>query len=123
MLRAIRTFLFVGEARSNRAKEMGVRWRDGRLAAKSLFDALVTIGIDPLDHYYCNRFERGALTRIREIARQSDPPVITIVAMGKKVAKQLTIDGIEHIPITHPAARGRIRKKSQYANHLRNKLL
>lgn len=34
-------FLFVGERPSPKAATMGVTWRDGRLAAKQLFDALV----------------------------------------------------------------------------------
>lgn len=32
--------VFVGERRSPAAIRMGVRWPDGRLAAKQLFDAL-----------------------------------------------------------------------------------
>ena len=36
--------LFVGENRSHLAKKMNVTWKDGRLAAKQLFDALDAIG-------------------------------------------------------------------------------
>ena len=47
-------FIFVGERRSRRARAMGVRWEDGHLAAKTLFDALRASGIDPVAQAYIN---------------------------------------------------------------------
>src|ERR1051325_5119150 len=46
--------LFVGEKRSPTAIRMRVSWRDGRLAAKPLFEALRQIGINPQDCLYYN---------------------------------------------------------------------
>jgi hypothetical protein len=45
-------FIVAGERRSRRAREMGVRWNDGHLATKSLFDALRASGIDPEGQIY-----------------------------------------------------------------------
>lgn len=107
-------YLFVGERRSDRAKEMGVRWSDGRLAAKQLFDALIKCGIDPKEHEFTNWFEGGK--------RKTREWPYLIVAMGKKVQRALTNEGIIHTAIVHPAARGTIRKKDNYARHIQRKL-
>jgi hypothetical protein len=40
-------YIFVGERCSRRARVMGVHWKSGPLAAKTLFDALRACGIDP----------------------------------------------------------------------------
>ena len=45
-----------------------------------------------------------------------------IVAMGAKVQKALRAEGINFIPIVHPAARGAIRKKERYIEHIREAL-
>lgn len=108
-------YLFVGEKRSNRAIKMGVTLKDGRLAAKQLFDALRYCQIEPSEHEYCNWFE-GGKTRVR---KYEDGP---IVALGNKVAKALNKEGIEHIFIFHPAARGKIRKKELYCAHVKEQL-
>lgn len=110
-------FLFVGERRSDKAKKMGVTWRDGNLAAKQLFDALSANGIDPLAHEYCNLFER------RKLFVRKYSTTHTIVAMGHKVQSVLSQMGIEFISIVHPAARGTIRKKENYINHIKETLV
>ena len=106
--------LFVGENRSHLAKKMNVTWKDGRLAAKQLFDALDTIGFQRDACEFCNWFEGG-----KGMVRKWDG---VIVAMGSKVQKALRREGIEFIPIIHPAARGAIRKKERYTEHIRETL-
>lgn len=107
-------YLFVGEKRSERAKKMGVTLQDGRLAAKQLFDALEHCNINPQEQEYCNWFEGG-----KGKVRGWDGP---IVAMGEKVANALKKENIEHIQIVHPAARGKIRKKELYCQHVMEKI-
>jgi hypothetical protein len=93
---------------------MGVTWVDGRLAAKQLFDALNAVGIPPNQRSFTNLFEHRGLAVTRHHLRAGSK----IVAMGKKVQRELTRRGIPHIPIVHPAARGTIRLKSNYAAHV-----
>ena len=106
--------LFVGENRSHLAKKMNVTWEDGRLAAKQLFDALDAIGFPRDACEFCNWFEGG-----KGKVRNWDGG---IVAMGAKVQKALRAEGINFIPIIHPAARGAIRKKERYIEHIRDAL-
>ncbi len=103
--------LFVGEERSDLAVERGWTWKSGRLAAKQLFDALALIGIDPAEHRFVNWFESSDRF---EVYHHEGP----VVAMGRKVQRALTAKGIEHIPLVHPAARGKIRAKGIYAAHV-----
>lgn len=114
----MRRFVFVGERRSPRAIKMGVRWQDGRLAAKQLFDALKAIDIDPSEHEFYNWFERGMPTLI--VARFGQG--FEIVALGEKVAIELRRRGVGHLKLVHPAARGGIRKKERYIEHVRRAL-
>ncbi len=107
--------LFVGEKRSKLAKKMKVTWKDGRLAAKQLFDALKYCGIDPKDVEFRNYFEKGGPAFVKSY---NGP----IIAMGDKVSKALTMAGIEHYFIYHPAARGTIRKKEIYCEHVKTNL-
>jgi hypothetical protein len=106
--------LFVGEERSDKAKQMGVRWEDGRLAAKQLFDALEPLNINPRKCTFCNYFEDSK--RVIKTWKGF------IIGMGRKVQRALTKDGIEHIPIIHPAARGKIRSKRKYQQHIKTQL-
>ena len=110
----VNELLFVGEERSDKAKQMGVHWEDGRLAAKQLFDALEPININPKNCTFCNYFEGG-----KHIVKQWKGFVI---GMGRKVQRALTKDKIEHIPIIHPAARGKIRSKRKYQQHIKSQL-
>lgn len=112
-------YLFVGEAPSNKAREMGVSWRDGRLAAKQLFDALAANGLVPLEHEFDNWFVgRNPARRVRAAAARG----LVVVAMGQKVSKAMKIAGIAHKQLVHPAARGKIRLKATYAQHVREVL-
>ena len=107
-------FLFVGEQRSELSLKMGVTWKDGRLAAKQLFDCLRMINIDPEIQKFENWFD-GDKERIRNYQG-------TLIAMGGKVQKALTKEGIEYVPIYHPATRGKVRIKENYAQHLRERM-
>lgn len=108
-------YLFVGEKRSDLAIKMGVTWRDGRLAAKQLFDALKANNIEPLDHEYTNWFEYGNKTKIKSFDG-------IVVGMGNKVCLALKKAKVNHIPIFHPATRGAIRKKELYFAHIKERL-
>ena len=107
-------YLFVGEARSELSLKMGVTWKDGRLAAKQLFDCLRMVNIDPHIQEFENWFD-GDKERIRNYKG-------TRIAMGNKVQKALTKEGIPFIPIYHPATRGEVRIKTNYAQHLKERL-
>ena len=107
--------LFVGEARSNRAKELGITWETGGLAAKPLFDALLACKIDPSTVEFTNWFEYGGKTKVRNYEG-------TVIAMGRKVERALIKENIEHTFIIHPAARGNIRKKANYKRHVKKQL-
>jgi hypothetical protein len=107
-------FLFVGEKRSQLSLKMNVTWKDGRLAAKQLFDCLIMIGVDPKIQEFENWFD-GDKDKIRKYKG-------IIVAMGGKVQLALSRENIKFIPIYHPATRGIVRKKENYAQHLKNRM-
>jgi hypothetical protein len=107
--------LFVGERRSPRAIQMGVTWKDRRLAGKQLFDAFDTLGVDSSKFEFTNVFETEDFFDHLEIATEKNIPII---GMGQKVQRVLRNMDIEHIPMVHPAARGSIRKKERYAEHV-----
>jgi hypothetical protein len=108
------TYLFVGERRSNKARKMGVRWEDEALAAIPLFEALRACGIDPATCKFVNWFEGGKGTARRHKG--------IVVGLGNKVQAALSAEGIEHIALVHPAARGTIRKRETYIAHVRARL-
>jgi len=116
-------FVFVGERRSPKARRMRVTWRDGRLAAKPLFEALRAAGYDPHAQVYVNLFaERGrtrrvirqALRRITQLAAAG----AQIVGLGQAVCHTLTRLGVAHRQLVHPAARGAIRRQERYCQHV-----
>lgn len=109
------SYLFVGEDRSQRAKDLKVTWKDGALAAKPLFEALRACDINPDTVEFVNWFEGGKKT-VRETK-------LLVVALGKKVQAALVEEGIPHIAMIHPAARGRIRKRERYIAHVKEVLL
>ncbi|RJQ27078.1 hypothetical protein C4577_02030 [Candidatus Parcubacteria bacterium] len=120
-------YLFIGERPSNKALQMGVNWEDGRLAAKQLFDALLANGIDPTQQVFINWFKhldgpfvakRGIKSTIGRIKNVGYQPV----ALGRRVSKAMTEAQIDHLFMIHPAARGKIRKKSRYIKHVRKVL-
>lgn len=128
-----RQIIFMGECRSYTAIKKGWSWQDGRLAAKPLFEALAALGIDPAMHLFYNAF-RDPPAR-RNVQRWKPTPndgILSglhvkvrgriVVALGQRVSKLLTERGIEHVALVHPAARGRIRKRSRYIKHVADKL-
>lgn len=115
-------FLFVGERPSSKALARGWTWRHGRLAAKTLFDALRSAGLDPQAQRYTNVFVAAAdvvcplaVRRIRGASRAG----LVVVAMGEKAAAVLARREIPHLVIPHPAARGAVRAKAFYATVVR----
>lgn len=110
----MKNILFVGEERSNRAIEMGVTWKDKRLAAAHLSKAVEHIGIDWEECAFLNVFEDD----IEDIKSFEG----VIVAMGRKVEKELKKHQIDHVFIIHPAARGKIRIIENYKAHVKEKL-
>lgn len=117
-------FIFVGECRSATAIERGWSWTDGRLAARPLFEALRAAGIDPAQQRFVNLFRdppssakvNGAT--VRELIGSG----ARIVALGKRVARELARRGIVHVELVHPAARGAIRKRERYVAHVVERL-
>ncbi len=115
-------FVFVGEKRSDRAIEMGVRWADGRLAGRTLSEALEAAGIDVEAQRFVNLFRDGdgfhlsvhGVRFVRQLARKG----WIIVGMGKRVQAALVRLKVEHRELTHPAARGRIRRRDRYHAHV-----
>lgn len=92
---------------------MNVRWEDGRLAACTLFKALVANGVQPDRNRFHNLwYDDGELNpNTLRIARGAQPFVI---ALGKKVSRELTRHGIKHRYLVHPAARGKVRDTREY---------
>ncbi len=111
--------LFVGENRSPSAIRMAVTWKDKRLAAKQLFDAFDMNCIDYSEFEFCNVKEPEDFLDKVESAIDNKIP---IVGMGRIVQRTLSNLGIEHTEMIHPAARGLIRKKENYADHVRSTL-
>lgn len=125
------TFLFVGEKPSWKAYDGGLTWRDGKLAAKTLFDALRAIEVEPERQNFFNLFgdEPSSLEtdnpeikkRVRKISNLAKTH--KIVALGGKVSKLLEQYGVTHKKLVHPAARGKIRGKEVYIAHVREVLI
>lgn len=115
----MKRYVFVGEERSQRAITMNVTWKDGKLAAKQLFDALKANNIDPANQAFDNWFE-GEDSALRIKVFQAYGYIV--VAMGEKVSMAMAKAGISHLRIVHPAARGKIRKKEIYAKHIKETL-
>ena len=110
----MKNILFVGEERSPRAIEMGVTWKDRRLAAAHLSKATDALGIDWDSLTFLNVFEDDI-----EDIRNFDG---MIVAMGRKVERELKKHRIPHEYIHHPAARGKIRIIENYKAHVKEQL-
>jgi hypothetical protein len=120
-------FLFLGERRSRKAVEMGVRWEHGNLAARPLFDALRAHGIDPeqqwFENLFCEDLDGPFVVRPDlDALLAAVPSHYRLVAMGNRVSAALRRHGIVHIKIVHPAARGRIRERPRYIAHVGEQL-
>src|SRR5205085_7568046 len=116
---------------SERAIQMGATWSDDPLAGATLFDALRNLGMDPDQQCYRNLYTapiRGAATD-REDEREAVSDIkraqergLTVVGMGRIVQRVLTREGIPHLQLRHPAARGRDRLRARYHTHARDVL-
>lgn len=128
--------LFVGECRSITAQRKGWTWKDGRLAAKPLFEALAAMGVDAAAHRYVNLWDDTMTgttfgnavhpgirpSKIAFIRARRDIDGLIVVALGKRVSAELTKRGIDHVALVHPAARGKIRKRERYHAHVAKQL-
>lgn len=110
----MKKYLFVGERRSNTAIRMNVTWKDKRLAASHLSKAVENIGINWDDCEFKNVFEDD----INEIQKFEG----VIVAMGRKVERELKKIGIKHEFIYHPATRGEVRNIEKYKKHVKERI-
>jgi len=110
----MKNILFVGEERSPRAIEMGVTWKDRRLAAAHLSKATDALGLDWDSLCFKNVFEDD----IEDIKSFNG----IVVAMGRRVERELKKHQISHLYIHHPAARGKIRIIENYKQHVREQL-
>ena len=106
----MKEFLFVGEERSQTAIDKGWTWKDRRLAAAHLSKATDELGLDWDSLTFKNVFEDD----IKEIRSFKG----IVVAMGRKVERELKKQGVKHEYIHHPAARGKIRIIENYKAHV-----
>ena len=118
-----RELVFVGERRSRRARQLNASWSSGGLAASTLHAALRACGIEPSAVLFVNLFQEGdgalvvdpaALAEVRALASGG----ATTVALGRAVQRRLARNHISFLPLTHPAARGRIRTRATYQAHV-----
>lgn len=120
--------LFVGEHRSQAALRLGVRWEDGRLAARTLHAALRSAGLDPAAQVYANLFADPApgngaapfvvAESVRAQLHAAAALGVPLVALGRRVEAALARDGLPHRALIHPAARGAIRRRDRYQAHV-----
>ena len=110
----MKKILFVGEERSPTAIRMGVTWKDKRLCAGHLSKATDELGINWDKLTFLNVFEDD----IQDIKSFKG----IVIAMGRKVEKELKKHQIKHEFIYHPATRGAVRKTENYIAHVREQL-
>jgi hypothetical protein len=125
------TYVFVGERPSARAERIGATWKNGRLAGKTLREALEAAGLDPDAQYYINLWPNAAPqvtdcaheALVVELLRHHLAAGHQVVGMGCLVCRTLSQHGIPHHRLIHPAARGAIRARSVYQAHVRAVLM
>lgn len=122
--------IFVGERQSPKAARYGHTWQSGQAAAATLHRALLAAGIDPSAQTFANLWSvpglrdpkrpprRDVLRSLRRAHREGE----LIVAMGALVARELQRHKIPHVPLRHPAARGKMRRRDLYEAHVREVL-
>jgi hypothetical protein len=123
-------YTFVGECRSLTAIRKGWTWADGRLAAKPLFEALEAMQVDLASVDFMNLWKdpRRGKPDERVIDESRLDTLVSliggriIVALGARVSTELIARKIDHVALIHPAARGRIRKRSRYIAHVKERL-
>lgn len=122
--------VFVGERQSPKAARGGHTWQNGKAAACTLHAALRAAGYDPAACEFLNLWSRpglgptrdrlapGVLRRLREASASG----AVVVALGRLVERELQRRGVPHRTMVHPAARGKIRKRERYMQHVREVL-
>lgn len=124
-------YLFVGERPSHQAVKIGATWQNGKLAGRTLRETLIALNIDPDQQHYINLWcepnagewdKVNEIEAIERILRYYLDHNYIVVAMGKRVTKVLSREGIPHLQIVHPAARGQIRLRERYQAHVRSVL-
>jgi len=110
----MKKYLFVGERRSPTAIRMNVTWVDKRLAAGHLYKALKNLGICWDECAFVNVFE----DKIEDILSFKG----VVIAMGRKVERELKKHQIQHEFIYHPATRGAVRNIEKYKNHVKERI-
>ena len=121
--------LFVGQERSKLAQERGVYWEDEAQCANQLFRALRANKINPKKCEFVNLFtdeSDGKPVGEKTINEKGLNKVSAwkgqIIGMGNIVSDKLATFQIPHIRIVHPSARGKIRAKALYIQHIRERL-
>lgn len=126
-------FLFVGQRPSKRAEAIGATWQNGKLAACTLWKALEALGMDPAEQTFINIWataeprswadelvaEANAHGAISEALARG----YIIIGMGAVVHAWLDKHGFAYVKMTHPAARGAIRRQERYHRHVAEVLL
>jgi hypothetical protein len=107
----VKKYLFVGEKRSELAKKMNVTWVNKRLCAGHLSKAVENLGINWNECAFLNVFEED----INDIKSFKG----IVIAMGRKVERELKKHQIKHEFIYHPATRGSVRNIERYKNHVK----
>lgn len=121
------SYVFVGEEPSPTARRIGASWQRGGLCATTLHAALRAADIDPAACVFLNLFadqlgrRRPTLSRIIGRLRRMALTHI-LVALGARVGAHLDKHGLPHVKLVHPAARGKIRKRERYQQHVRGRL-
>lgn len=122
--------IFVGERQSPKAARYGHTWASGQAAAATLHRALQAAGIDPNSQEFLNLWSvpglrdpkrpprRDVVRRLRKAARVGE----RVVAMGALVQRELARHKIPCTPLIHPAARGKVRRRDLYEQHVRERL-
>lgn len=118
-------YVFVGERRSATAIKRSWHWTDRRLCASTLLRILEELGVDHKnDCLFLNAYDdkgRPQYDNLREIHNRGVEGWV-VIGMGRTVQKILTNEGITHRQMTHPAARGTIRKHENYKLHVKDVL-
>ena len=104
----------MGEKRSELAKKMNVTWVNKRLCAGHLSKAVENLGIDWNECAFLNVFEED----INDIKSFKG----IVIAMGRKVERELKKHQIKHEFIYHPATRGSVRNIERYKNHVKERI-
>lgn len=123
-------FVFVGENRSNKAREGNHTWqscqKNGKpvLCAIQLWDALSNVGLDPDKQIFFNLWRDDGSPDPKAPKRLQKMIVngLEIIGMGKTVQNELDRLKIPHRGIPHPAARGILRRREVYRARIKKVL-